>query len=40
MFETDSMTYLRAQVLAVRRRGEQDIDREQHRLHAFSRPPA
>ncbi len=40
MFETDSLAHLCAHVLPVRMWGEQDIDRQQHRLHAFSRPPA
>src|ERR1700730_7396378 len=40
LLETDSLAHLRAHVLAVRGRSEQDIDRQQHRFHAFSRPPA
>jgi hypothetical protein len=39
-FETDSLAHLGAHVVAICRRGEQDIDREQHCLHAFSRPPS
>src|SRR6516225_44626 len=40
LVEADSLAYPRSHILAVRRRGEQDIDREQHRLHAFARSPA
>jgi hypothetical protein len=40
VFETDSSAYLRTHIIAVCRRGEQDVDREQHCLYVVERPPA
>ena len=40
LLETDLFAHLRAHVLAICRRSEQDIDRQQQRFHAFLRPPA
>jgi hypothetical protein len=40
LLEIDSLAYLHTHIVAVRRRGEQDIDRQQHCLDTVARPSA